>query len=83
MIGKGVDGKCGIPVAKEAVSISETSDNFYHITLRNIPEDSHLQTIALCPAFRSSLYSGLLLKKQITSHIQIMRGILDRNKCLL
>jgi hypothetical protein len=26
----------------EAVSISETSVNFYEITLRNIPEDSHL-----------------------------------------
>jgi hypothetical protein len=26
----------------EAVSISETSVNFYHTTRRNIPEDSHL-----------------------------------------
>jgi hypothetical protein len=27
----------------EAVSISETSVNFYQTTLRSIPEDSHLQ----------------------------------------
>jgi hypothetical protein len=29
----------------EAVSISETSANFYQITQRNIPEDSRLQTL--------------------------------------
>jgi hypothetical protein len=29
---------------EEAVSISETSVNFYQTTLRNIPEDSHLHT---------------------------------------
>jgi hypothetical protein len=28
----------------EAVSTSETSANFYEITWRNIPEDSHLHT---------------------------------------
>jgi hypothetical protein len=29
----------------EAVSISETSVNFYETTRRNIPQDSHLQEI--------------------------------------
>jgi hypothetical protein len=29
----------------EAGSISETSVNFYQVTLRNSPEDSHLQRI--------------------------------------
>jgi hypothetical protein len=28
----------------EAVSISETSVNFYQITRRNIPEDGHIHT---------------------------------------
>jgi hypothetical protein len=29
----------------EAVNTSETSENFYQTTRRNIPEDSHLQNI--------------------------------------
>jgi hypothetical protein len=32
-----------IALIMEAVSTSETSVNFYEITRRNIPEDSHLQ----------------------------------------
>jgi hypothetical protein len=34
-----------IALMMEAVSISETSVNFYQTTRRNIPEDSHLQGI--------------------------------------
>jgi hypothetical protein len=33
----------GITLMMEAASTSETSVNFYQITRRNIPEDSHLQ----------------------------------------
>jgi hypothetical protein len=33
-----------IALIMEAISTSETSVNFYQITRRNIPEDSHLHT---------------------------------------
>jgi hypothetical protein len=33
-----------VALMMEAVSISETSVNFYETTRRNIPEDSHLHT---------------------------------------
>jgi len=39
----------------EAVSTSETSDNFYEATRRNDPEDSHLHT-----RFRENLKSCLI-----------------------
>jgi hypothetical protein len=40
---------CSMAIAlmMEAVSISETSVKFYHITRRNMPEDSHIHVCYL------------------------------------
>jgi hypothetical protein len=45
-----------IALMMEAVSTSETSINFYGITRRNIPEDSHLQKPSLSQAGGERLY---------------------------